>query len=411
MSDKNITREGTEIVAGDYDVWQKVDKEDLLGVSAYLQQYGHSQYAEVARAIMEELRERELAQMRDNTINYPANRLKTLLQKGVFTEEDIINLGVATHESLRLLREVDWESFPNFRQAIEDTRIECRPDATDVFFFGSLCVGKSTMLCGLSLSKLIHFNTASPAGPYIQFLRSMADLGLVCPRTPGNFVPALEASAKTEGDKVFKFNFITSPGEEFVEINSSNNDVFDFKEMKSQSCKFLCNDNRKIIFLVIDPTCNTIQFCHERISGYDEVTGQPISYVKKNVLNQQVLITHMVDLLNNPVNADLLKKVDAIHLIITRADRLGATAEERQERIHQIVEQYHEPLDILSDICKKYRINPATNYQPMVYTHSIGRFYIGNVYVYDSTDSDELVRIICESARQGRNWFAKILNL
>ena len=93
-----------------------------------------------------------------------------------------------------------------------------------------------------------------------------------------------------------------------------------------------------------------------------------------------------------------MKKVDSIHIIVTKADLLSDDVMERDDKALDIFKaKYAKILIPLIDLCKEYNINVHYNYHPKLYTFSLGKFYVGGVYEYDSTDSNKLVDAIKNS--------------
>ena len=111
----------------------------------------------------------------------------------------------------------------------------------------------------------------------------------------------------------------------------------------------------------------------------------------------------MVNLLENEKNADIMKKVDSIHIIMTKSDTLG-DAVEREEKALQIFNSKYKSniLEPLLDLCKEYNINSHTGFRPKLYTFSLGTFYVGGLYEYEQADSNKLVIAIRNSTQSER---------
>ena len=186
--------------------------------------------------------------------------------------------------------------------------------------------------------------------------------------------------------------------------------------MGTGTTELLQNDNRKVFFLIIDPTANTVRFTREVIIGYDEETGKSITNLKTFVVNQRVLIQKMVNLFQDPGNAKVMKKVDSIHIIMTKSDTLGNPIEREDKALNIFNEKYaNSILGPLISLCKQYNINIQTDYHPKLYTFSLGTFYVGRLYEYEQTDSDRLVMAISHStnATKKMTWwdkFKKVVN-
>ena len=115
--------------------------------------------------------------------------------------------------------------------------------------------------------------------------------------------------------------------------------------------------------------------------------------VRKNV-NQKIILKRLVDLLAQPENKKILKNVDSISIVITKADLLGNGQERDEEAYRRFMDQHQNIISPLVDLCRENGINASTNGQPMLYTFSLGRFYVGGVYQYDPTDANKLIEVL-----------------
>lgn len=103
----------------------------------------------------------------------------------------------------------------------------------------------------------------------------------------------------------------------------------------------------------------------------------------------------MIDLFNQPENEAVMKKVDAIHFIVTKADTIGKTREERLDKAVELMNRnYSDAIETLKEVCERYGINRATNGVPYVFPFSLGEFYIGNICEYDATDSSSIIDVM-----------------
>ena len=344
-------------------------------------------------------------EMRNNPNRYDVSRLMRLLNDGIATERELILAKVMTETILETLKNTDiGADLPNIRKAIDDSQAECKDGYTDVFFFGVPSTGKTCVLMGMSRSNSLHINLASGGGDYAATLQQYTDVGLTVPRTPGTFVTTLEGtiSTRNEPGTVHKVNLVEMSGEEFAfGIASHPDHVFTFEDMGSGATQLLNNNNRKVFFLIIDPTANVVRINREITDGYDEETGEPIIHLEYCVVNQRTILQKMVNLLENPGNSDIMKKVDSIHIIMTKSDTLGDPIE-REEKALKIFNDKigGDILEPLIELCREYNINSNTQFCPKLYTFSLGTFYVGGLYEYDQTDSDRLVRAIKNSTQR-----------
>lgn len=396
-------QEEAQVVLKEVIGWQQAkDSGDIFAVDSYIHANPSSPFMQQAELLRLTLKQEEIKNMREDPNRYEVERLKTLLTDGIISENELYNAKVITPSVFETLMATDIRNdLPDIRKAIADSKPDCQEGYTDVFFFGVPSTGKTCVLMGLSRSQALRINLAHGGGDYAAALQQYTDAGITVPRTPGTFVTTLAAtvSSQQRTDAFHKINLVEMSGEEFAfSIANNENHVFTFEDMGSGATELLKNNNRKVFFLVIDPTANVVRINRERITGYDEMTGKPIVELEWCVVNQRTILQKMVNLLENPANAEIMKKVDAIHIIITKSDMLGGPVE-REERAFKIFQEKYrnDILEPLVELCQEYNINAPSKYHPKLYTFSLGTFYVGGIYEYDQTDSNRLVKAIRNS--------------
>ena len=393
---------------------------DIFCVNDYIRNNPNTPFKNQAQVQLMGLKQQEIGMMRTNPNSYEVNRLLRLINDGIFSDHELINAKVMTETVLETLRNHDINAdLPDIRQAIENSRAECKDGYTDVFFFGVPSTGKTCVLMGMSRSNSLHINLASGGGDYAAALQQYTDVGVTVPRTPGTFVTTLEAtisSVSDQGGAVHKMNLVEMSGEEFAFDIANNPDrIFTFEQMGSGATQLLKNDNRKVFFLIIDPTANVVRINREIVvqDGFDEDTGEPITHTDLQycVVNQRTLIQKMVDLFTDPGNAEIMKKVDSIHIIMTKSDTLGNPVEREEKALNIFQQKFSgDILKPLIDLCEEYNINSRTNFHPNLYTFSLGTFYVGGLYEYEQTDSDRLVVAIKNSTQsvKKKSWWDRL---
>lgn len=386
--------------------WNNVkNTNDIFIINDYIRTNPTSPFKRQASILVAGLKQTEINEMRSNPNGYDVLRLKRLLDDGIATERELILAKVMTETILATLKNTDIEScLPNIRKAIDDSRAECKDGYTDVFFFGVPSTGKTCVLMGMSRSNSLHINLASGGGDYAAALQQYTDVGLTVPRTPGTFVTTLEGtiSSRNEPGTIHKVNLVEMSGEEFAFCIAGHSDhVFTFEDMGTGATQLLNNNNRKVFFLIIDPTANVVRINREIVDGYDEDTGEPMTHLESCVVNQRTILQKMVNLFENPGNSDIMKKVDSIHIIMTKSDTLGDPIEREEKALKIFNDKFAgDILEPLMELCKEYNINSNTQFLPKLYTFSLGTFYVGGLYEYDQTDSDRLVRAIKNSTHR-----------
>ena len=393
---------------------------DIFCVNDYIRNNPNTPFKNQAQVQLMGLKQQEIGMMRTNPNSYEVNRLLRLINDGIFSDHELVNAKVMTETVLETLRNHDINAdLPDIRQAIENSRAECKDGYTDVFFFGVPSTGKTCVLMGMSRSNSLHINLASGGGDYAAALQQYTDVGVTVPRTPGTFVTTLEAtisSVSDQGGAVHKINLVEMSGEEFAfDIANNPDKIFTFEQMGSGATQLLKNDNRKVFFLIIDPTANVVRINREIVvqDGFDEDTGEPITHTDLQycVVNQRTLIQKMVDLFTDPGNAEIMKKVDSIHIIMTKSDTLGNPVEREEKALNIFQQKFSgDILKPLIDLCEEYNINSRTNFHPNLYTFSLGTFYVGGLYEYEQTDSDRLVVAIKNSTQsvKKKSWWDRL---
>lgn len=402
--------------------WNNVKQtDDVFCVNSYILNNPKSPFIKQAQIQLMGLKQRELSLMRDKPNSYEVSYLMQLIDKGIFSEMELINADVVTETILETLRNNDVrDGLPDIMDAIEESTPDCEEGRTDVFFFGVPATGKTCVLMGLSRTSSLHINLASGGGDYAAVLQQYTDAGLTVPPTPGDFVTTIRAtigSRINNQDAVHKINLVEMSGEEFAFGIANNPDhEYTFEHMGSGTTKLLSNDNNKVFFLIIDPTTNVIRKTRTVMvedEGYDEETGKKITHqeIQHCIVNQRTIIQKMVNIFEDPTNAEIMKKVNAIHIIMTKSDTLGSDGQ-REEKALEIFNQKYsgDLLESLYNLGKEYNINSHTDFYPNLYTFSLGKFYVGGLYEYEQIDSDKLVSAIQNAtiAEKKRTWWDKV---
>lgn len=377
-------------VESTYSEWQTVrDDGDLFSIEEYLQNHPDSVFHAEATQRFQELKEEEIQSMRELQANYPIENLLYYLEHGTFTEEELTEAGVATSDSIQLLRnfEAVKSGLPDVNAEIAKCKKVCAEGHTDVFLFGIPSTGKSCILMGLIGSPEIFIDPIRAGGPYSDALQQYLDAGITIGQTPKNFVATMEASI-SDGKNKHLLNLVEMSGEDFAfKIADNENGKISFEDMGNGATRLLCNNNRKVFFIIVDPTARVVAFNHL-------VEDDEGSYLVRKNVNQRVTLNRMVGLLRQPENKAILKKVESIHIIVTKSDTLGSPEERDKKARDHFIQQYQTIIRPLTELCKENGINRRTGGQPRLYTFSLGQFYVGGVYQYDPTDANKLVEVL-----------------
>lgn len=371
---------------------------DIFLVDRYTKHNLKSIFQGKASSVLHEMKEAEIEKMKKDPGSYDVSYLMKLIKEGVFPERELIYNGVITKKVLETLRNANiYDDLPDINAAVEDSVPECREGFTDIFFFGVPSTGKTCILMGLSGAKTIHVNKAHGGGAYASALQQFIDAGMTLPQTNSGVVATLETTVYDDDFKTQqKVNLIEMAGEDFARSIAANKErIYDFESMGTGATELLKNNNRKLFFLVIDPTTNIIRYKAKVVREYDEYTGKPVYDLVKVRCNQQELIKKMIDLFAHPNNREIMKKVDGIHFIMTKADLLGAPHEREKKALEKFMSDYgYVVAQRIVELGRRYNINLTTDYAPDLHAFSLGKFYVGGLYEYDPTDADKLIRYI-----------------
>lgn len=384
------------------------DKRDIFEINDYIRENPKSPFFNQARLLLTQLKQDEIFLMKREADKYKKERLLAMLSDGIFAEWELINNNVLTQRILNILRDPNLaKSLPDVAQSQDNSVIECKDGYTDVYFFGVPSTGKSCILMGLSRSNSIDVNLAHGGGEYAQALQQYVDAGMLLNQTQIGFVATLEAEiSDDEKGCMHKINLVEMAGEDFARKIAGNEEhIYDFESMGHGVTELLSNNNKKVFFLIIDPTTNFISYDRVETVGYNEETGDEIRQMVNIRCNQQILIDKMIALFAHESNREIMKKVDAIHVVMTKADLIADSPLERNElAFNHFMSSYGEKIvNRLIRLGKEYNINVGNNYRPILYTFSLGKFYPGGVYEYDSTDSNKLAEAIKNSTRPTKN--------
>ena len=379
------------------DEWMIVrDSGDISFVFQYIRKRPESPYIDKAYCLLMDLKHQEICRMRREPNRYDVSRLLYLVQLGIFTVDELISEGVMTENIWNTLNSMDVKNdLPDIYEAMQESKVECQDGCIDVYLWGLPSTGKTCILQGLLSSSSLLLDLTSSGGSYAEALRQYTDYGMASPCTLDDSVTTLKTTIITDGHTPIKYNvnFVEMSGHHILDMVEDNSE-HSKEENNSDIANLLHNDNRKVFFLIIDPTINNIKLNRE-YDEYDEQTGEKIHRLKYVVFNQKIFMQQIVNIFQDPANSDILRKVDSIHIIITKADTFG----ERLQRGEKALDYFNDHYGInvtqpLVDLCEKYHINCNSNFRPKLFTFSLGKFYVGGLYEYDPIDSELLINTI-----------------
>lgn len=373
--------------------WDEVrNSGDILVVKNYLDDISESTtrpFYEEAQLLYLQMKTAELKEMHRLVNQYNKFLLERLLDNNIFTKQELIHEGLFDEESFNKFQN------PPLVPVLEMTKsvTECPSAHTDIFLFGIPATGKTCVLMGILNSDKLTYDSAIMGGEYAANLTEYVRAGRVPKSTEGSFTTAVKATIKDrdnkgEVKKVYPVNFIEMSGEEFA-FRIARNESISFDSMGTGAASILQNDNRKAIFIVLDPTQENVQQKHKyTINGESR---EEVVFV-----SQRLMLNKLFSLFQQPENAHIADLIDSFHFIVTKADLLGNDIE-RENRAQEIIRKRHgDVIPDIVDFCKANGINKNTDGHPKLFTFSLGKFYLGDIYRYDSADSDVLINAFTE---------------
>ena len=198
-------------------------------------------------------------------------------------------------------------------------------------------------------------------------------------------------------------------GEEFA-LRIADAKGVTLADMGTGATNLLRNQNRKAFFIIVDPTRLKVKVDY-RVEIKD-AAGIVTSYaIRTKWVSQLDILNKFVSLFELDENQEIMKNVDAIHFVVTKADTLGETDKEREKRAKDLLlDIYEGPVQQLKDYCRRSkRVNYSTNYTPYVFTFSLGNFYLGDVFNFNNTETLQIVESIrsLTSGVKEETWWEK----
>ena len=217
--------------------------------------------------------------------------IQTGLNRGVIMDQDLLGMGLSYDfiERLKAYSQV-LPIFPS-----QDQLPPLRQNSTDIYFLGMPSSGKSTMLAALfsycnSAGIMRNVVDNSFGNKYKnQLVLGMAQ-GHLPNSTPTEFINFIPVNMKYPGAaEDQQLNFLDMAGEKFKSV--ANGGMSEFQKYR----EYLSNQNNKGLIFVIDFFANNRVECLRQDQNLQEV----LALIEK---------------------FDILKKTDAVYLVVTKAD-------------------------------------------------------------------------------------------
>lgn len=378
------------------DEWDKVRRTgDIFKVHEYLQRHHDAPTAIYEAAEEEEarLKRAELERMEENPSAFPRRRFLALVSNGIISLDDLLKRGLTTPEAYQ--QSLNRDEFIR-KNPIDVTFVPFEPEGetTDVYLFGVPSTGKTCVLMGLLGSSLYDWNHAVGASDYGEILTAYCDNHILPERTRNTEFFSVHGQVTDAGGRNHLINTIELAGEQFLDkIVMNPSRELSLEDMDAIAAETFKNNNRKIIFIVIDPTVKEIEY--KKVIKRTREDGTIDEYEEPHQISQKLVIQKIMDILKNRANLEMMKKVDALHFIATKSDVLDHANKDVREALADYAGSFKKAAELCMP--KNAHINEATGFKPKLYTFSLGKFYVGGSFVYDSTDSDKLMNVVAEN--------------
>lgn len=358
-------------------------RNEILGYVDFINKHPYSDYREEADRRVQNMKGDLLNDMKRFPFKYPRYVMYDYISSNALTMNDLVD----SSDTLTDRAYSHIKRYPTLQSEQRDLPLSTLENPTsedgntDVYFFGVPGSGKTCVLAGLmSLTGKVGFKF-DPKGPggggdYAMELRTYARKSMLPPGTYNAYIQVIDGQIVDDKNQMHKISLIEMSGEKTSEFASMKN-ATDLEDLGPGASALLNNNNNKVFFFVIDPT-----------NQKEIVLGQG----SQQWVMQSDVLNCVSSLLSK--NKDLMRKVVAIHVILTKSDTLGDFVD--QDVIKGVLDTqgYQATLEDLKGICEQYDINKQTGFHVGLFPFCVGKFMPGEVYTFDETDSLKILRVI-----------------
>ncbi len=402
LSDWPMGRHADEanIALGLIGEWEKVKRSgDIFLVDDFRDSHPDCPFKHDIDSVYYKLRDDELERMRSCPSEYSKEDVEKFINADIFSKWQLIDEELITDESWETLL-LDRGLFPNIQDyQVEDEGISAQEGCTDIYLFGTPGTGKTCLLMGLTGANGngYNLNMKAAGGPYASALQQYVNAGITPGRTFGKFVTTINGHVdeNTKSKKIIdhKINLVEMSGEEFA-LRIADGKGVSLANMGTGATNLMRNNNRKVFFIIVDSTKDMIKVNY--IEQVKDAEGNVVEErVRKKYISQLDILNKFVGLFELDENKDIMQRVDAIHFVVTKADFFGGPSERRIKAKELLLSKYAGPVGALKKLCRESkRINYSTNYSPQVFPFSLGKFFLGDVFKFDPTETLSIVQAI-----------------
>lgn len=366
----------------------------ILGYVDFITKHPDSDYSEEADCLIQEMKGDILIDMKRVPFKYDRNMMYDYISNNALTMSDLVsNTNVLTNRAYRHIK-----CYPRLIDEQKPLPIysidypEIINGNVDVLFFGVSGSGGKTCLMA-SIMSLVgestdflyqeQYNNKECDNIYGQYLADYLKTNILPPATDQYYIQVVNTLIKCNGN--YKgTSFIEFAGEQVASLagNSSKEGLLD-GGISPCLIKILNNQNRKIIFVTLDPT----NLKHINIEERTENLW----------VNQSGVLSRVISHFKNA--PQFMSKVIGFHTIVSKSDTWLKGS--YSTSIHNAIEQMEARglLLQIEQLCKKYNIN--NNIDPIPF--SIGKFMVGNTYEFDNSDAKKLLQIIKNDIEKSEN--------
>ncbi len=394
--DTRSAEEIQKIVADFLTDWERAKKdEDIFIIDYYRDNLPntHPMYPELC-SLFDKLREKELAEMMAKPYMYSIDKIKRLLTANIITKQDLLDRGLITEGTWNALMQDQDHQLPRFYDIWYNETYPLHENSTDVYFLG-WTPGKTCLLmglCGAEGRGILCSGDRNGAGLFKEYLENR----LVPPANGCNIV--LNAYL-TDYQK--NINLIDIIGHQFIgTVFSKGHKILD-----DEKWIYLRNPNRKSLLLLIDCALKEDSVIWKYMETFRDEKGDILYRPRKAQLSLTEIYMRYINLFSKPENKEIMDKVDSIHFVVTQVDLIGKTHEEQLRKARNLVQTHYRSLvEAVKAYCRQTkRINASTGFDPCVFTYSLGKFYVGDVYEYNVNPSIEFINILGGIATGNKN--------
>lgn len=391
--------------------WQDVkEKGDIVSIFEYLQAHPDSPFKDDIRHTMRSLKDDVLRKFKNNLSDKSyVDLYYRLTNAGIISRSEFISAGIVSDQSLAKLEGIG--DLATIDQSVSVNH--CPENHTDVFMFGIPSTGKTCIIMGLLGASSFDWNSKRFGGDYASQLNEYLDAGMTPNSTIGDFVTLIEGSITDENNENIShpINLIDMAGEAFADKIAANPDgKVSFEDMGIGATKLLSSNNDKVFFIIVDPTVEVVK--KERRVRLTDPEGNVYYELAQVSVQQKSTVKKLVDLFTLEENKHIMRRVKAIHFIVTKSDMLDVEGDRDEVAQSRIKQKYSQPLNTLKRICseKQFAINVRSGYLPKLYTFSLGQFYLGGVYDYDPSDANKIINVIRDitKGQKERSFFDRL---